>query len=321
MTKYELAIVIPAYKIDFFDRMLESLKNQTCKDFNVYIGIDASKSDFETIVANYTKTLNIICKRFSENLGGKNLVAQWTRCIELTQNEPWIWLFSDDDMIEKNCVEQFYKTLSNENGHFDIYHYNVKVINDQNKIIKSPRLYPNIISSFDFYRKKQSAKLDSFVVEYIFSRKIYNEVNGFELFDLAWGADIATWCKMGMKKGIKTINNAYVYWRKSNYNITPQLENSIAYRKINIEVLYYDWMNRFFKSNIIKRDNIYFFVRSYVYYSLSLKHSQQKEIIYKAQSKNIVPVIVGKMLIIMTPIIKTIKYIKMFCKNELYNLK
>lgn len=42
-------------------------------------------------------------------------------------------------------------------------------------------------------------------MEYIFSRAIYNKVNGFQNFEMAWGSDIATWIKMGAEKGIKTL--------------------------------------------------------------------------------------------------------------------
>ena len=40
-----LAIVIPYYKIAFFEETLKSLANQTNKQFIVYIGDDASKDD------------------------------------------------------------------------------------------------------------------------------------------------------------------------------------------------------------------------------------------------------------------------------------
>ena len=46
----KLAIVIPAYKVDFFETVLFSLAQQTCKDFTVYIGEDCSRDDFKSIL-------------------------------------------------------------------------------------------------------------------------------------------------------------------------------------------------------------------------------------------------------------------------------
>lgn len=107
----KLAIVIPAYKKRYFDQTLESFANQTCKDFTIYVGDDASPEDLEEIVNKYKSRISIIYHRFSSNLGGKDLIAHWERCVLLVKKEPWIWFFSDDDFVSKNCVEGFFETL------------------------------------------------------------------------------------------------------------------------------------------------------------------------------------------------------------------
>ena len=60
MEKSDLAIVIPAYKIDFFDSALKSLSDQTNKNFTVYIGIDASKANFESVIDRYKSSISIV---------------------------------------------------------------------------------------------------------------------------------------------------------------------------------------------------------------------------------------------------------------------
>lgn len=34
-----------------------------------------------------------------------------SRCVDMNQGENWIWLFSDDDVMEPRCVEEFYQTV------------------------------------------------------------------------------------------------------------------------------------------------------------------------------------------------------------------
>ena len=63
----KLAIVIPAYKKEFLDACLQSLTNQSCSRFNVYIGIDASPHDLEIIIDKYSEKLNVSVKRFIDN--------------------------------------------------------------------------------------------------------------------------------------------------------------------------------------------------------------------------------------------------------------
>ena len=122
-----LAIVIPAYKSTFLAAALDSIAAQTCQDFTLYIGDDCSPNNLEEIVDKYRDKINIVYKRFDTNLGGKDLVAQWERCIDTTQGEEWLWLFSDDDVMEKNCVEEFYKTI-NSNPNVGLIHFNVSGI-------------------------------------------------------------------------------------------------------------------------------------------------------------------------------------------------
>src|SRR5690349_7148370 len=104
-----LAVIIPAYKLAFFDKALSSLAYQTNKNFTVYIGDDCSPEDLEEITEKYKSQLDIHYTRFKNNIGAKYLVYHWNRCIQLTRGEPWLWLFSDDDIADANCVETFYR--------------------------------------------------------------------------------------------------------------------------------------------------------------------------------------------------------------------
>lgn len=274
-SKVSLAIVIPVYKIDFFNFVLDSLANQTDKNFNVYIGIDASRANFEEIIHKYDSVLNIYYKRFDDNLGGKNLVAQWNRCIDLIGDEAWIWLFSDDDIMEPNCVECFYKEVEN-GASYDLYHFNVDIINEQNQIVKHTKSYPDVIDSVTFLRKKNSARLDSFVVEYIFNRLTFEQLGGFQFFDLAWGTDIATWAKIGSTKGIKTITGSKVLWRQSSLNITPANDKQILIRKLSANVSFYIWCKEHFHE-IANTEVYYYMFRMLFHYSPYLQSKDFKQ--------------------------------------------
>lgn len=244
--KKNLAIIIPAYKIDFLKDALDSISQQTCKNFTVYVGDDNSPYNLENIVDKYSHKIDIIYHRFTTNLGSKNLVLQWERCIELSKDEEWIWLFSDDDIMGKRCVELFYAEI--EKSNYDIYHFDIKEINENGIETGKESKYPEITSSYYLYKNKMSGKIISMVVENIFSRKIYLQCNKFEQFDLAWGSDTATWSKFAYQKGMKTIHNDYVYWRKSSLNITPSKDSSIIERKLNSLINFFEWSLSFFKS-------------------------------------------------------------------------
>lgn len=250
----KLAIVIPAYKIDFFELSLKSIVNQSCLDFNLYIGNDASNSDFETIINKYEGLITIIYKRFNYNLGGKDLVAHWERCIDMVSDEEWVWLFSDDDVMEKDCVLNFYEAL-NEAPDYDLFHFNVVQISNNNEILCIEPDFPQTFPISEFISKRLNRQIMSLVVEYIFRKERYFQCQQFQKFDLAWGSDDATWIKIGSDKGIRNIPKSKVKWRRSDVNISCNIEKSILMRKYNSRINFCLWLNDFIiKKEILPND-------------------------------------------------------------------
>ena len=232
-----LAIVIPAYKATFFRETLESIAAQTDKRFTLYIGDDCSPHDLKTIVDDFHDKIDIVYHRFEENLGGKDLVAHWQRCIDLSDGEEYLWLFSDDDLMDAHCVEAFL-SLSDDIKSNSLIHFDIKLKDDlSDGVSKVLPPFPTKINARDYLIGKLRGSIVSFVIEFIFSRKLYEEVGGFQSFDLAWGSDFMTWLKMAAncKNGIITIKktNTYVKWRKSAENITPNKTKPILKRKLN----------------------------------------------------------------------------------------
>ena len=237
-----LAIVIPAYKSTFLAAALDSIAAQTCQDFTLYIGDDCSPHNLVEIVDRYRDKINLVYKRFDTNLGGKDLVAQWERCIDMTQGEDWLWLFSDDDVMEKNCVEEFYKTIK-EKPKAGLIHFNVnRLDNATGKISPLPK-FPDFCSSKFYLDEKLKGHLISFVVEFVVRRDVFFDNGRFQNFDMAWGSDFISWVKFSdAAGGIVTSDHAKVLWRKSNENISPDKSNPVFVRKIHSLISNAKWI-------------------------------------------------------------------------------
>jgi glycosyltransferase involved in cell wall biosynthesis len=247
-----LAIVIPAYKATYLRDTLESIATQSCQDFTVYIGNDASPEDLYEIIASFSDRINIIYTKFEHNLGGVNLVSHWKRCIDLTRNEEWIWLFSDDDIMQKECVESFYAYL-NENSKADLLHFNMSFIDFAGRVTKTCNDFPNHLPVTDFFSRRTKFQINSTVVEYIFSRHVYEQEGGFTNNDLAWCADDATWIRFGRINGINTIQGPRVLWRNSGLNISANVKDkSIVIRKVNANVNHVKWAVEYFSENELR---------------------------------------------------------------------
>jgi glycosyltransferase involved in cell wall biosynthesis len=148
-TDYPLAIIIPAYKSTFLRNVLDSIANQTARQFQVYIGDDASPEKIGDIAREFSDILPINYRRFETNLGGVSLTKQFERCIRMS-HEPWVWLFSDDDLMEPNCVESFLQELQMTNGSHDLYRFNTIYIDGDGRLVSENPPHPQNESGADF---------------------------------------------------------------------------------------------------------------------------------------------------------------------------
>ncbi|TSD66996.1 glycosyltransferase family 2 protein [Inquilinus sp. KBS0705] len=273
MSTKKLAIVIPAYKDTYLEATLNSILSQTDNRFTVFIGDDASPFDLYSIVSKFENKIDINYVRFKENLGAKNLVAHWERCIDLC-NEDWIWLFSDDDIMDATCVESFYIEVESHPEEA-LFHFDVEIIDKNGKTI-SYLPFSKQLNAEIFFWGKVTRQLSSFVVEYIFKRTLYIEKGGFEEFDLAWGSDDATWIKFMGNKPVYTIFGCKVYWRFSSSNISSNNgDKSFVERKIKANLQYLSWIDRYFKDNDLidittKLDKLRWMIESIKYTNIGL---------------------------------------------------
>jgi len=219
--KNKLAIVIPYFKIDFFEETLKSLSRQTNKNFNLYIGNDKSPSDPEELIRKYQ---NIITKyiRFDTNLGGKHLAKQWERSIDtLTEDEEWIMLLCDDDTISENYVEKFYENLPlAQDNDISLIKYGCKVIDEKDNVLIESIVYPKIQKSMDFFDNNFYNIGFSSLSENIFKKEKYKKY-GFQDIELGYGgSDTIAILEFSEFGNILYINDAYMSFRKSGLNIS-----------------------------------------------------------------------------------------------------
>jgi glycosyltransferase involved in cell wall biosynthesis len=214
-----LAVVIPYYKLTFFEETLQSLASQTDKRFKVYIGNDASPEDPGFVLEQFKGKFDFDYYRFEENLGGVSLVKQWERCIALTKQEEWIMILGDDDYISKNYFEEFYKHVA------EVEKLNIKVIRFATRVhecngeLSGLYIHPKIENSTDFFYRKFFMKSMGSLSEQIFKREAYLK-HRFRDFPLGWGSDDFAWLDFTEFGKTYAINDATAFFRISNENIS-----------------------------------------------------------------------------------------------------
>lgn len=249
-----LAIVIPFYKIEFFEATLSSLANQTIQNFHVYIGNDASPDDPNELILKYSKILNLTYKKFDSNLGHKSLSKQWERCISITNKEEWIMVLGDDDYLEKTVVERFYSNYPCFENRANVVRFSSVLVDEIIGAMSKPYQHPEWEKASNSHFRRLIGATRSSLSEYIFSREAYSKYK-FQDFPLGWHSDDMAWLDFSEDKLIYTINDSTVFIRNSHLNISTRQTDSHIKRKAR-EI--------FFKKIIQKKINSYTPVQRFV---------------------------------------------------------
>ena len=244
-----LAIVVPYFKLPFFEATLKSLANQTDKRFKVYIGDDASPENPSVLLEKYKPQLDFNYQQFDNNLGSVSLVKQWERCMTMVQEEEWIMILCDDDVLGENVVAEFYASVNEVNQQdINVIRYATQVINQYSEVISGIYQHPKLEKSIAFLFRKINGGTRSSLSEFVFRKSVLQEIK-FKDLPLAWYSDYLAVLECTFFEYIYTINNALVFFRLSEINITSKkddmLEKNIAtfnyyYYLLNIKETLFD---------------------------------------------------------------------------------
>ena len=225
----KIAIIIPYYKIDFFEETLASLDNQTDKRFNLYIGNDNSPNDPQNLIEKYDSIITRY-KNFDTNVGKNSLSKQWERCIdEFVDQEEWVMVLADDDTLSENCIEEFYNNVKDaDENEISLIKYKCRVINENNKIVKEFPDYPHFQKAAVFFGNLYLNIGFSTLSENIFRIEKYRKYK-YQDVELAYGSDAIAVLEFSEFGDILFINNAFMSFRDSEVNLSGN-RNSTDYR-------------------------------------------------------------------------------------------
>lgn len=238
MLKY--SFVLPAYKATFFKEALDSILSQTYKEFELIIVNDASPEDLDSIVNSYNDT-RIRYYKNEKNIGGKDLVAQWNRCLEYAQGD-YIILASDDDVYYPEYLEKM-DVLVNKYPEVNVFRPRVQYIDENGEFKGICGCIAEKVSWLEYWY--YWGDVGSSIGHIIFNRTKLIANGGFVNFPMGWGSDDATILMMGKINGICFESQILYSFRNSGQNISSALNsyNSLV-KKIEAREKFYIWLKK-----------------------------------------------------------------------------
>ena len=232
------SFVIPAYKSEYLQVAIDSILQQTYIDFELIIVDDASPYHLESIVNQYNDN-RIVFHRNENNIGGKNLVSNWNKCIKYAKGE-YVILASDDDIYSPFFLQQVDERIK-DYPDVDIIRSRVNRIDSDGIITDIEQIYKPFMpfSEFVFYWSKG---IINCIANYAFKRTALLDAGGFVDMPCAWYSDDITILNMSVN-GIATTDDALFYFRTSDKSISWTFNKETIRKKWKANGMFYEWFN------------------------------------------------------------------------------
>ena len=159
------SFVLPAYKAAYLREAIDSILAQTYPNFELIIVNDASPEDLDAIVSSYDDS-RIQYYVNKENIGGKDLVAQWNYSISYAKGE-YLILASDDDVYHADYLQKM-DSIIKKYPNVNVFRPMVQLINHKGDITHIAGLLNEYSSQLSF--AYFSGRVGSGVPFYIFKR-------------------------------------------------------------------------------------------------------------------------------------------------------
>ena len=275
-----VSFVLPAYKDKFLRSAIESILQQTYKDFELIIVNDKSPYNLKEIVESFQDP-RIRYYENSTNIGGKDLVANWNQCLKYAQGD-FIVLASDDDYYLPIYLEKMI-FLSERYPQINLFHCRVAVIDENNKFIYWGAPIAEYESDIDFIFQRTINRRTQLVPEFMCRTSSLKEIGGFINYPKAWYSDEMTWYTIAKGNGVAATNETLFYWRSSKINISTFTDDIVD--KANASEKHFEGMKNLLGSLVATNDRDRYLLD---YLNINIRKSIVKQLIYDLAKTNLI---------------------------------
>ena len=262
MSKPAISVIIPVYNAqDGIKRCVDSLLNQSFKDFEIILLNDGSKDNSLNILKEYELKYSFVRVIDKQNEG---VAVTRNKGILLAEGE-YIMFMDNDDFVDSDYIETFYQAIHEKN--LDLVIGGYKRVNQDNQII--------------FSQDIQQSEWSKYIIMAPWA-KVYRteflKTNNLEFFDYGIGEDIIfnlaaykTTDKIGL------LDYKGYNWYYNNQSISNTSQRGFS-PEIDILVLFSKILELGKPSELV----VYYLKRYYVWYLLfSGKSSSDQEFIHQ----------------------------------------
>ena len=274
-TKY--TFLLPAYKPNFLEEALESIKNQTYPNFKVIVSDDSSPHDLKLIFDKVCSgDSRFAFRRNPANMGGKSLVSHWNLLVDMCDTEYFV-MASDDDVYMPEFLEEADKLLT-KYPKVHLLRARSQEIDGNGVVRHTEKVTEEYLDTLHFIHRIYQDDWAGGVASFVYRTETLRSKGKFVDFPSAWFSDDVTNFLMA-DYGCCITQQITFHVRNSDVNISGQWGNpEDSRKKVAATYMNYHWMKKFmvqfenetdkdFVETVTKeyRQKIYNNIQNYIY--------------------------------------------------------
>ena len=226
-----ISIAIPTYKSEFLSEAIDSILCQTIQDFELIIVNDASPHPIDEVVNKYKDSrIRYYCN--AVNLGAKDPVANWNKCLSYATGK-YFCLLCDDDIYLPSFLEEMVK-LAESNKSCNVFKSGVSIVDSNDKEVGCYPESPAWESCYDYIYNVSLRKRKQTISEWMFRREHIVSLGGYEPVPLAWGADYLSIMKFAVVGGMASTKDRLVKFRQSGLNLSTMSDSNVENKLLGV---------------------------------------------------------------------------------------
>lgn len=223
-----VSVIIPNYNHEkFLDTRIQSVLNQTYRDFEIIILDDCSTDNSKGVIEKYQSNEHISHIVFNETNSGSTF-KQWEKGFELAKGD-LIWIAESDDMCDKSFLASLVPMFDNnkvvlafsrsmqvdqEDHEMGIYPFQQKM--DASFCVSSGEFIRNYLSRCNIVVNASSA---------VFRKDVINKINK-DYYSFRGCGDWLFWIYLAEKGCVGYVSKPLNYFRQHLTNTTSKLYKS-----------------------------------------------------------------------------------------------
>lgn len=245
--------LLPAYKSKYLSEAIQSILNQTYKDFQIVVSDDKSPEGIHQIVESFSDC-RITYRCNHDNIGGEGLVDHWNLLVNECSSD-YLIMASDDDIYHPEFLEKVNNLVKKYPG-ADVLRSRVQRIDENGEITSKEDIFEEYQTGLEAINSIFCGRYIGCIGNYVFKTSTLKEKGGFVFMSYAWFSDMLTAIAL-TKNGQANTKEILFSFRLSEQNISNTAKNKeMDRKKLNATISFHKWMGEYI-SNTTYPNNKY----------------------------------------------------------------